>query len=397
MERPQIGRILVAQGAVSEAVLARALGYQRSTSQIFRLGSILLNWDVLAEDKLLAALAKLHHCAPVSWAELSQASREALQTFSAAFAMRLGAFPYALDGSGLRVAFRNPSDLAAVDEVSCISRKRLIPGVATEAALVLAYHRFYGRPVPPHFREVIQKFDRDRIAPTPDRQKGTRPVAVASTASGAGSVPRASSSSSVATTEKPAASETAGVISPSATDRPSNARAAAPPLAPRPEAPPPQTAPQEEPADSGIRARISVSVVDTVLAAFPRVLVFGVGRSAINGWTGRGPGLTPEIVASFRVPAAEETVVPEVARSGVPHFGALKPELLTFPLRGMLEKEAPACAVFPIRVFDTVAGVLYADRLGEPMLEEDYAVLSDAAETAANLLSKFLLPDSQKR
>jgi type IV pilus assembly protein PilB len=138
MERTQIGQILVAQGAVSEAVLARALGYQRSTSQIFRLGSILFNWDVIAEDKLLAALSKMHHCAPVTWAELSQASREALQTFSAAFAVRLGAFPYAIDGSGLRVAFRNPSDLAAVDEVSCISRKRLIPGVASVAALVLA-------------------------------------------------------------------------------------------------------------------------------------------------------------------------------------------------------------------------------------------------------------------
>lgn len=398
MERPQIGQILVAQGAVSEAVLARALGYQRSTSQIFRLGSILFNWDVIAEDKLLAALSKLHHCSVVTWAELSQASREALQTFSAAFAMRLGAFPYALDGSGLRVAFRNPSDLAAVDEVSCVSRKRLIPGVATEAALVLAYHRFYGRPVPPHFREVIQKFERDRIAPPPDRQKGARSAGVASTVSGSSSAAlRAPSSSSVATTEKPAASKVAGVIARSAAERASFARAAAPRPTPRPEAPLPQTAPQEEPADAGIRAQISVSVVDTLLAAFPRVLVFGVGRSAITGWTGRGPGLTPEIAASIRVPAAEETVVAEVARSGVSHFGALRPELLSFPLRGMLEREAPACAVFPIRVFDTVAGVLYADRLGEPLPEGDYAVLSDAAETAANLLSKFLLPDSQKR
>lgn len=127
------------------------------------------------------------------------------------------------------------------------------------------------------------------------------------------------------------------------------------------------------------------------------MLVLGVGKTAISGWTGRGPGLTPEIVAAIRVPAAEKTVVPEVARSGVPHFGPLRSERLSLALRGMLDRDAPACAVFPIRVLDSVAGILYADRLGEPMPEEDYAILADAAETTAKALSRFLLPDGEKR
>jgi hypothetical protein len=62
----------------------------------------------------------------------------------------------------------------------------------------------------------------------------------------------------------------------------------------------------------------------------------------------------------------------------------------------MLDKEAPACAVFPIRMLDSVAGILYADRLGEPMPDEDFAILADAAETTASLLSKFLLPRGEK-
>ena len=139
-----------------------------------------------------------------------------------------------------------------------------------------------------------------------------------------------------------------------------------------------------------------MSVVDTLLARFPRVLVLGVGKSAISGWTGRGPGLTPEIAASIRVPVTEKSVLPEVAHSGLPHFGPIKPERLSLALRGMLDKEAPACAVFPIRMLDSVAGILYADRLGEPMPDEDFAILADAAETTASLLSKFLLPHGEK-
>ena len=139
-----------------------------------------------------------------------------------------------------------------------------------------------------------------------------------------------------------------------------------------------------------------MDVVDSLLARFPRVLVLGVGKSAISGWTGRGPGLTPEIVAAIRVPAAEKTVVPEVAHSGVPHFGPLGSDRLSLALRGMLDRDAPACAVFPIRVLDSVAGILYADRLGEPMPEEDYAILAEAAETTAKALSRFLLPDGER-
>lgn len=398
MDRPQIGQILIAEGAVSEAVLARALGYQRATSQTFRLGSILFNWDLLAEDKLLAALSKLHHCPPVTWAELSQATPEALQTFPAAYAVRLGVLPYAINGTALRVAFRNPADLATIDEVSSVSRKRLIPGIATEAALVLAYHRFYGRPVPPPFREVIQKFDRKRVSPAPDRQRGTGAVAfpVTSAALSPRAPLRAPSSSTIATPERPAAPRIAEPPAPSPAVRASVAPAAVPAPTPKPQPPLPQANPLE-PGEARNRARIAVSVVDTLLAMFPRVLVLGVGKSAINGWTGRGPGLTPEIAASIRIPVTEKTVLPEVARSGMPHFGPLKPERLSLALRGMLDKEAPACAVFPIRILDSVAGILYADRLGEPMPDEDFAVLADAAETTANLLSKFLLPRGEKR
>jgi hypothetical protein len=401
----RLGQILVAQGAVSQGTLARALGYQRSSpSQTFRLGSILFSWNLVEEEELLAALSKLHHCPPVPWAELSKASPEALKILSGAFAARLGAFPYAIDDSGLRVAFRNPSDLAAVDEVSSISSKRLIPGVATEAALVLAYHRFYGRPVPPPFREVVQKFDGGKTAPAPGRQRGTPAVPDVSAVSGSTEPPSATASAAVAISEtraEPGVAESQpplalAQVSPAPAESPAPAPAEPPAPTPKPERPRPRAAPLEEPGEARNRARIAADVVDRLLASFPRVLVLGVGTSAISGWTGRGPGLTPEIAAAIRVPTTEKTVVPDVARSGVAHFGPLRSERLSLALRGMLDRDAPACAVFPIRVLDSVAGILYADRLGEPMPEEDYSILADAAETTAKALSRFLLPDGER-
>ncbi len=345
MDKPRIGQILIAEGAVSEEALARALGYQRATSQNLRLGSILLNWDLLGEDQLLAALAKLHHCVPATWADLLKATPEALKTFSAAYAVRLGAFPYAVDENELRVAFANPSDLVAIHEVFSISRSRLIPAVATEAALILAYHRFYGRLVPPPFREIVEKLDSPRPTPAPRRSKRPIPAVSAAAARATSRVLSPATATIVVPPPPPeiygfqvatplglvsAASAAEPAPEPAAEPAPEPAAEPAPELAAEPVAAtvplpaPPMALPVEEQVEAHTRARIAVSVVENLLATFPRVLVLGVGRTAISGWTGRGPGLTPEIASAIRVPANEKTVLPDVARTGVPHFGPLE-------------------------------------------------------------------------
>ena len=395
-QKPLIGQILIADGAVSEEAVARALGYQRATRQNIRLGSILLDWDLLAEDKLLAALSKLHRCPPVTWAELSRSSPEALQTLSAAFAMRLGAFPYTIDGSGVRVAFGNPSDLATVDEVFSVSRKRLVPGVATEAALVLAYHRFYGRPVPPDFRDLIHKVDRGWTASARSRPAGrSAPVSpavsdlkkISTEASDSAAAMRLPGASGIDRAEAPHAVDRDPLIAP--------IRTLLPPAS-EPESSPRRAATDAAPGLDSNQARVADFVVDRLLEVFPRVLMLGVGKSAISGWAGRGPGLTPEVVAALRVQAGEESVVPEVARSGLPHFGPAERDRISFGLRGMLEREAAGCAVFPICVSGMVAGILYADRLGDPMLNGDSAILSDAARTLESLFSESDLLDGDK-
>ncbi len=160
MQQRRIGELLIAEGLVSEAALTRALEFQRTSGRTLTLGGIFLNWGLLAEEALLEALAKLHRCPPVPWSSLSSASPDAVRLLSGEQAIRIAAMPYAADKKTVRVAFANPSNLTAVDEVAAITRRRVIPGVTTEVRLLQAHQRFYARPIPVPLWTVVQKLDR---------------------------------------------------------------------------------------------------------------------------------------------------------------------------------------------------------------------------------------------
>ena len=167
MPHQRIGDLLIAEGLVSEAALARALEFQRTTGRALSLGGIFLNWGLVGEEALLQALAKLHGCPAVAWELLSGASPEAVRLLTGEQAMRIGAMPYAADKKTVRVAFSNPSNLAAVDEVAVITRRRVVPAVTTEVRLLQAHQRFYARPIPLPLWTVVQKLDRKIPAPRP--------------------------------------------------------------------------------------------------------------------------------------------------------------------------------------------------------------------------------------
>jgi hypothetical protein len=160
MAQRRIGELLVADGLVSEAALARALEFQRSGGRSLTLGGIFLNWGLLGEGALLEALAKLHACPAIPWASLSSASPDAVRLLSAEQAIRIGAMPYAADKRTVQVAFANPSNLAAIDEVAAITKRRVLAGVTSEVRLLQAHQRFYARTIPVPLWAIVQKLDR---------------------------------------------------------------------------------------------------------------------------------------------------------------------------------------------------------------------------------------------
>ena len=542
MATPRIGELLVAEGYLTEASVQRALGFQRSGGDRVKLGSILLNWELLSEESLLAGLAKLHRRPGVSWAALCDAPMAVVRLLPASHAARLAAIPYSDERRLLRVAFLNPSNIQTIDEVSALTGRSVAPGVATEARLLQAHQKFYGRHVPMEYRTLLQKLDRRTTsappAPASVRPPLPTPVAPApapavpadpfgvSTASGiddstiriqvVGSseaaaarldfpeYPPMASPADPTGTAAPQSSDRAapeddgsprrspfsgedslsdwvgeaiaaftgaeraesdlsspaGITNPALFGRenpasdpesidfreedlpPTNAfrgrarrtdserplsdehtrdvpssippfRRATDPTVPfargRTPIPMPaverdddetvagmwRPAPPEEPADGAALARSREDLADFILEGpllpLPRVMLLGSGSAGVTGWRGRGDRLSAAVVSSIRVPFSELSIFSAVQESGVPHFGAIDKSEWPRALEELFGRVPPDCAIFPIRVLDSVAAFLYADRAGAPMHYEDFAMVARATASAASVLSRFVL------
>ncbi len=444
---PRIGELLIAEGVLSEVAVRSALGFQRHTGEPFRLGTILLDRDLLGEESLLKALAAIHRCDYATWPQILKAGPLIARTLPERAAVRLGAIPYAHEGRGLRVAFKNPSNLAAVDEVSALTARPILPAVITEIRLLQALNLYYGRPVPIEFRNVLQKLERNterrlsRAAGVISREPAPPPRAVppppppnpylpprarehareipisVGEASRTPSRP-ASFAAPFDQAEAPQSSEVAeggeaaGFLPdftlPSAeTPEDLAARmwkdavpaedhvealvATEPSPSRGPGLPVPPNRLPDLPAPSS-RDHIAEDALDALAARFPRILLLLAGQDSVQGWTGRGGRLTRSRVSQIRIPWGEPSIFAFVKLSGSPHRGALSRILLPPGLVELLgDRGNQACAVFPVRIKDRLIAFLYADRAGAPMSDEDYRTLDAAGSTLGSSLAKLLL------
>ena len=438
---PRIGELLIAEGVLSEGAVRSALGFQRHTGEPFRLGTILLDRDLLAEESLLKALSAIHRCDYATWPQILKAGPQIVRILPERAAVRLAAVPYALEGRGVRVAFKNPSNLAAVDEVSALTGRPVIPAVISEVRLLQALHLFFGRPVPIEFRSVLQKLERNeerrlyrtratvRSAPIPPRRPPAAPVrepgreipislgdrlaaptmpppppsfaapfAQAETPHPASEIADAADASAFLPDFTPPHSESpeemaAGMWRDAVPGE--DSASPAPPVVMGPEAAPEPATPArglgEVPPMSG-RDHIAESTLDALAARFPRILLLSSGQEAVQGWTGRGGRLTRGRVAQIQIPWGEPSIFAFVKLSGSPHRGGLSRILLPPAMMELLgDRGISSCAVFPVRIKDRLVAFLYADRAGAPMSEEDYRAMEAAASTLGSSLAKLLL------
>ena len=86
---PRIGELLVAEGVLSEVAVRSALGFQRHTGEPFRLGTILLDRDLLGEESLLKALSAIHRCDYATWPEILKAGPQIVRFLPERAAVRL--------------------------------------------------------------------------------------------------------------------------------------------------------------------------------------------------------------------------------------------------------------------------------------------------------------------
>ena len=381
----RLGERLVERGLLSPATVRRALGYQQEGAPRARLGSILLTWDLIDESALIDSLAALHRCEAVTGEMLLAAPVDVVRLLPRSHALRLNALPYARAGKRLRVAFVDPSDLTAVDEVAALTAHACVPGVATELRLLQAHRRFHGRNIPFELR------------PAGSRRETPRPPSVAFAPISIVAEPRLPEMEAVpdmassAVPPPPPRSHADAAIPAQESSAPDDAGsghwiASLPDLPPDGEevlgmwSSPPPARGDEDDAESG----------DLALAAvppeFPRVILLRERGAALSGWRARG--LDPPAVDLLRFGAGGASIFAAVLATGTPHFGRLDPALWPDPLPRLLPGPPP-CAVFPIHGDPRGAAVLYADRRGAPMRFEDTGRLARAAAEIAALLLRL--------
>jgi hypothetical protein len=414
--RRRIGELLVADGALAESAVERALGYQRESRQRVKIGSILLSWELVSEEILLRALASLHHCEPVTGAMLAAAPLEVVRLLSARDAIRLSAIPYAAQRTRIRVGFVDPGDLAAVDEVSALTGRLCIPGVVTEVRLLQAHRRFYGR-----------SFSLD-LRPAGPRQAG-RPPASASDIGDSESpggprrpehAPPRPSDDTASRRPKRIAVSPARSLPPVATPGGPVPGMRAAIVSPRPGLPtegqrdlwmqaPLERVPSDlvsgmwtpaegeaAPTTTPTREELGRLALARIPEALARVVLFAVEEHGqVTGWCGRGAGLDPNRAAAVALSPGPRSVFSQVARSGMGHFGPLSPALWPPELEPLLGASPPPCAVFPVRTARGLSGFLYADRAGATLLYEDFELATEAAVTVAQFFSDTFAPGEE--
>ena len=412
----------MADGVVSEKAVQSALGFQRHTGEPFRLGTILLDRDLLDEDNLLRALAAIHRCDSVTWAEILKASPQVVRLLPERAAVRLAGVPYALEGRGIRVAFKNPSNLAAVDEVSAVTNRPVIPAVISEVRLLQAFHLFYGRPVPIEFRGVLHKLERNEERRL-YRQRATKETPELVETPFEGRFVNARGQRIPIAGAPPASPRPTLYAAPFlSAEQPGGELADAPDLLPDFT---PASSPRDEEVAEGmwrpapldaddtgvsamwaarpaalrrekpsvpVRDRLAESTLETVCARLPRAVLLTSAQDAVHGWTARGSGLNRDQVTGIRIQWGEPSIFAFVKLSGSPHRGSLSRILMPPKLAALLGDKANACcAVYPVRIKDRLVAFLYADRLGAPLSEEDYRNLEIASSALGSSLARLLL------
>lgn len=145
-----VGERLVREGLVTEEQLASALRMQAVYGG--RIGNILVELGIVPADAMVQALGRELGVPFLLDRHLAAADPALSKLVPMKIAQRARAVPIAWSSSRARtaiVAFADPANLAAVDEVAAVAGVRIEPALAIEARLAATFARVYGAPLDP--------------------------------------------------------------------------------------------------------------------------------------------------------------------------------------------------------------------------------------------------------
>jgi type IV pilus assembly protein PilB len=136
----RIGEMLLEQGLVTEDGLAAALGLQRQTGR--RLGEALVSMGLVSSYDLARVLAVR---LGLEFVDLAEVPVDALvaQRIPEGVARRYGAVPISEHDGVIRVAFADPSDVFAIDDIRAFTKAPIAPMIADPQQLASTIDRIW--------------------------------------------------------------------------------------------------------------------------------------------------------------------------------------------------------------------------------------------------------------
>jgi type IV pilus assembly protein PilB len=140
--RKQLGEMLVGQKVISEEQLKEALKAQSaSKSKKQFLGNLLVQLGYATEDAIIDCLSGQLDIKKIESIEISE---DAPKLIPAHLARKYYVCPISKSGSVLEVAMLDPTNMAALDDLSFVTGYRIRPMITTNKALQEAWEKIYG-------------------------------------------------------------------------------------------------------------------------------------------------------------------------------------------------------------------------------------------------------------
>ena len=140
MAYKRLGELLVAAGAITENDLKKGLSLQKGGKE--RLGTVLIDNDIISEDALIEALQMQ---LGIEFIDLSRAQipTELAQALPKNIARQYQVVPVRVDKEELYLAMSDPMNFYAIEEVRKAVRKRVVPMIASRAGVEHAIQVLY--------------------------------------------------------------------------------------------------------------------------------------------------------------------------------------------------------------------------------------------------------------
>ena len=137
----RLADLLVEEHLITSEQLQVALDAQKSGGE--KLGTLLIDKELIAEEKLLQFLAEKTGISFVSLADIGDISEEAVASVPESIARQKMLMPFNKTKERLTVAIADPLDVMALDDLKMLTGCDVVGCLATEAEILAAHETYY--------------------------------------------------------------------------------------------------------------------------------------------------------------------------------------------------------------------------------------------------------------